>query len=142
MSILTQEQRRRNMQANKSTGTVAEVKLAKALFAKGLRYRKNDRTVFGTPDITFKRLKLALFIDGEFWHGKDGEVKKHDHKTNKEFWWSKIEGNIKRDQIVNNTLREQGWSVIRFWSKDVEKDLSACIAKVELEINRLREEQK
>lgn len=142
MSRLTHEQRRKNMQANKSTGTVAEVKLAKALFAKAYRYRKNDKTVFGKPDLTFKRIKLALFIDGEFWHGKDWEVKKHDHKTNKEFWWNKIEGNIKRDKIVNTTLKEQGWTVKRFWCKEIEKDLSSCVAKIEFEINRLREEQK
>lgn len=142
MSRLTREQRRRNMQANKSTGTVAEVMLAKALFAKGYRYRKNDQSVFGKPDLTFKRIKLALFIDGEFWHGKDWEVKKHDHKTNKEYWWNKIEGNIKRDKIVNTTLIEQGWTVMRFWSKEIEKDLSSCVAKIEFEINRLREEQK
>lgn len=142
MSRLTREQRRRNMQANKSTGTVAEVMLAKALFAKGYRYRKNDKSVFGKPDLTFKRIKLALFIDGEFWHGKDWEVKKYDHKTNKEYWWNKIEGNIKRDKIVNTTLKEQGWTVMRFWSKEIEKDLSSCVAKIEFEINRLREEQK
>ena len=142
MSRLTHEQIRKNMQANKSTGTMPEVKLAKALFAKGYRYRKNDKTVFGKPDLTFKRIKLALFIDGEFWHGKDWEVKKHDHKTNKEFWWNKIEGNIKRDKIVNTTLKEQGWTVMRFWSKEVTKDLPSCIAKVENVINKLREEQK
>jgi DNA mismatch endonuclease Vsr len=76
MDRLTAEQRRKNMQAIKSSGSKIETSLAKALHAQGLRYRKNDSTVFGKPDITFKKYKLAIFVDSEFWHGKDWEVRK------------------------------------------------------------------
>lgn len=82
MDKLTKEQRKKNMQANKAAGTKPELLLAKTLFARGYRYRKNDRSVFGKPDLTFKKIKLAIFIDGEFWHGKDWERRKYDHKTN------------------------------------------------------------
>ncbi|WP_039053926.1 very short patch repair endonuclease [Sphingobacterium sp. T2] len=118
MDKLTDEQRRKNMQANKSKGTKPEIMLAKALFARGYRYRKNDRTVFGSPDITFKRIKLAIFVDGEFWHGKDWNERKKDHKTNVEFWTRKIERNIERDKEVNRYLEREGWTVLRFWGKD------------------------
>lgn len=79
------------MQAVRASGSKIEIALAKALFAQGLRYRKNDRTVFGKPDLTFKKFKLAVFVDSEFWHGKDWEIKKFDHKSNQKFWLTKIE---------------------------------------------------
>src|SRR5690554_8238162 len=91
MDKLTKEQRRKNMQAVKSKGSKIETLLAKALWKKGYRYRKNDKTVFGKPDLTFKKYKIAIFVDSEFWHGKDWEKRKHDHKTNQDFWHAKIE---------------------------------------------------
>ena len=91
MDKLTAEQRKKNMQAVKSNGSKIEIILSKALFSKGLRYRKNDNSVFGKPDISFRRHKLAVFVDGEFWHGKDWEQRIFDHKSNKEFWLKKIE---------------------------------------------------
>ncbi len=138
MDRLTKEQRRKNMQANKSTGTKPELLLAKALFARGHRYRKNDKTVFGKPDLTFKGIKLAIFVDGEFWHGKDWQERIKDHKTNREFWISKIERNIERDKEVNEDLSKQGWSVLRFWSKDIRKNLLNCVLHIESEIKRLK----
>ena len=117
------------MQANESTGTKPELLLAKALFAKGHRYRKNDKTVFGKPDLTFKKIKLAIFVDGEFWHGKDWSERKNDHKTNQEFWNKKITRNIERDKEVNENLEKQGWTILRFWAKDIEKNLLTCILK-------------
>lgn len=138
MDNLTTEQRRKNMQAIKSTGTKAEVLLAKALFAKGHRYRKNNKNVFGKPDLTFKKIKLAIFIDGEFWHGKDWEIRKHNLKTNQEYWIPKIDRNIKRDQEVNSELSKQGWKVLRFWSKEIEKNLDSYIFQIETEISKLK----
>ena len=134
MDKLTKEQRKRNMQANKSTGTKPEILLAKMLFARGYRYKKNDKDVFGHPDLTFKKIKLAIFVDGEFWHGKDWEKRKKDHKTNKDFWIKKIERNIERDKEVNEELTKQGWIILRFWSKEIEKSLLSCILKIENEI--------
>ena len=138
MDKLTKEQRRKNMQANKSIGTKPELLLAKNLFARGHRYRKNNKSVFGKPDLTFKKIKLAIFIDGEFWHGKDWEIRKYDHKSNQEFWNKKIERNIERDKEVNNELEKQGWKVLRFWAKEIEKDLLNCTLLIENEIKDLK----
>ncbi|MBL1220294.1 DNA mismatch endonuclease Vsr [Chryseobacterium sp. L7] len=138
MDNLTKEQRRKNMQAIKATGTKAEVILAKSLFAKGYRYRKNNRSVFGKPDLTFKKIKLAIFVDGEFWHGKDWEIRKKKLKTNQEYWIPKIERNMQRDNEVNSKLSEQGWTILRFWSKELEKNLNTSILHIEDEINKLK----
>ena len=94
MDVLSKDQRRRNMQAIKSKGSKDEVLLAKTLWKKGLRYRKNDKSVFGKPDLTFKRKKLAIFIDSEYFHGYNWDIQKNRIKTNQEFWWRKIESNI------------------------------------------------
>ena len=138
MDNLTKEQRRKNMQAIKSVGSKAEVVLAKNLFAKGYRYRKNNNSVFGKPDLTFKKIKLAIFVDGEFWHGKDWKIRKNNLKTNQEYWIPKIERNMKRDNEVNSMLSQQGWKILRFWSKEVEKNLDTCISQIEYEINKLK----
>ncbi|OGS72658.1 MAG: very short patch repair endonuclease [Flavobacteria bacterium RIFCSPLOWO2_12_FULL_35_11] len=131
MDRITPEQRSKNMQAIKSTGTKDEIRLAKALWHLGYRYRKNNRTVYGTPDITFKKLKIAIFVDSEFFHGKDWETQKLQIKSNQEFWQKKIERNRQRDIEVNNYLKSQGWKVIRFWSAEVEKELGKCIAIIQ-----------
>ena len=80
MDKLTPEQRKKCMQSNKSTGTKPELVLAKAMWALGLRYRKNSGSIFGKPDFSFKKYKVAVFVDGEFWHGKDWEQKKAEIK--------------------------------------------------------------
>jgi len=134
----TKEQRSKNMQAIKSSGSKIEITLAKALWNLGYRYRKNNKNVYGKPDLTLKKYKLAIFVDGEFWHGKDWEKRKFDHKSNKDFWIRKIERNMERDIEVKSTLRKQGWKVLRFWGKDVEKKLQKCISKIELQICDLK----
>lgn len=138
MDRLTAEQRKKNMQAIRASGSKIETVLAKALFARGLRYRKNDKTVFGKPDLTFKKHKLAVFVDSEFWHGKDWEKSKFDHKSNQEFWWKKIERNIERDREVNVKLADEGWKVIRFWGKDITKNLDKCINVIQMTINETK----
>jgi len=138
----TKEQRSRNMQAIKATGTKIEIILAKALFARGLRYRKNDKTVFGKPDLTFKKYKLAIFADSEFWHGKDWEERKKQIKSNHDFWFKKIEGNIKRDQVVNEHLAKENWIVLRFWAEDINKNLLSCTDKVLEKIDEIKRNNK
>lgn len=130
----TPEQRSKNMRAIKSKGTKDEVRLAKALWHLGYRYRKNDKTVFGKPDITFKKYKVAVFVDSEFFHGKDWETEKQRIKSNQEFWNNKIERNMERDIEVNEQLSANGWIVLRFWSSEIEKNLDECIEKIVLEI--------
>lgn len=138
---LTKEQRRKNMQAVRPKDSKIEIRLAKALWTKGYRYRKNHKKTFGKPDIAFVGLKIAVFCDSEFWHGKDWEKRKYDFKSNRDFWLPKIERNIQRDKEVNKQLTNQGWTVIRFWGKDIEKHLERCIDRVEREIKKRRKER-
>jgi DNA mismatch endonuclease Vsr len=142
MDKLTKEQRRKNMQAVKATGSKIEIALAKELWALGYRYRKNDKSVFGKPDLTMKRYKLAIFVDSEFWHGKDWNIRKHDHKSNQEFWLKKIQRNIERDKEVNEQLLKEGWKVLRFWGEDVTKNLRNCTDKIIKTINEIKRENK
>lgn len=104
MDNLSSEQRSKNMRAIKSTATKDEIRLAKALWNLIYRYRKNNKTVFGTPDLTFKKLKIAIFGDSEFFHGKDWETQKDRVKANTVFWQKKIERNMQRDTEVNTYL--------------------------------------
>lgn len=131
MDRFTREHKRKNLQAVKSSGSKIEIKLAKALWNKGYRYRKNNKTVYGKPDFTFKKIKLAIFADGEFWHGYKWNEKKPTIKNNRDFWISKIERNIERDREVNETLKKQGWTVLRFWETEINKNLSNCVRKIE-----------
>ena len=130
MDKLTPEQRKKCMRANKSTGTKPELVLAKAMWALGLRYRKNSGSIFGKPDFSFKKYKVAVFVDGEFWHGKDWEQRKVEIKGNREFWIAKIERNIRRDMEVTGRLKAEGWTVLRFWSNDVVKNAGCHAEKV------------
>lgn len=134
MDVHSDKQRSRNMRAIHSTNTKGEIRLAKALWQLGYRYRKNNRTVFGIPDLTFKKLKIAIFVDSEFFHGKDWENQKDIVKTNAEFWQKKIARNMQRDIEVNNYLESQNWKVLRFWSEDIEKNIEDCVAKIQAEI--------
>jgi DNA mismatch endonuclease (patch repair protein) len=113
----------------RSKDTSIEKKLGKAMWAAGLRYRKNVRSVYGVPDFTFKSKKIAIFCDSEFWHGKKFLEGEH-FKKNIEFWENKIKRNIQRDKEVNEKLKADGWKVIRFWGKEIEKELSKCVQKV------------
>ena len=108
----------------------AEIALAKALWERGFRYRKNYKKLPGSPDIAVLRFHIAIFVDGEFWHGKDWETKKKHLKSNREYWIEKIEENIARDQRNDALLKEIGWIPVHFWEKAVNKDIDACIAKI------------
>lgn len=129
--VHTPEQRSKNMKAIKSSGTKDEILLGKALWRRGFRYRKNNPKIFGKPDFTFKKQKLAVFVDSEFFHGKDWETEKYRIKSNRDFWWKKIERNKQRDIVVNLHLKEGGWQVLRFWSKDIRNNLDNCVMLIE-----------
>ena len=133
MDILTKEQRRKNMQNIKSKDTSIEVTLRKALWNKGYRYRKNLKDLPGRPDIALTKHKIAIFCDGEFFHGKDWEVLKHrlEKSNNSEFWISKISRNRERDDEVNKKLLFKGWTVIRFWGNDIKKNVDECIKVID-----------
>ena len=114
----------------KGKNTKPELILRKALWGEGIRYRINNSKVTGKPDISIKKYKLAIFIDGEFWHGYNWSEKKKRIKSNREYWIKKIEGNINRDKKNNKELKEAGWTVFRFWEMDVKKNLGKCVDKV------------
>ena len=115
----------------RSKDTKIEVTLRKELWSRGLRYRKNVKNIEGKPDVAFIGKKVAVFCDSEFWHGYDWEHRKDDIKTRREFWIPKIERNIQRDLEVNRILEEQGWIVLRFWGKEIQKDLIGCADRIE-----------
>ncbi len=114
----------------KAQDTKPELKLRKALWNLGFRYRKNVKKLPGTPDIVFRKAKLVVFVDGEFWHGFDWEMKKLKIKTNRDFWIPKIERNMQRDAENNTLLSEKGWKVMRFWEKETKSNLEGCIYQV------------
>ena len=121
-------------------GGKAETALAKALWAEGVRYRKNYRKLPGSPDIAITKYKIAVFVDGEFWHGYDWENRKGKLKSNREYWIEKIEENIARDKRNDKLLQESGWITIHFWEKEVNKDLERCKTEVLESLKRRKEE--
>jgi DNA mismatch endonuclease (patch repair protein) len=108
-------------------GGKGEKALARALWQRGIRYRKNYKMLPGSPDIAITKSKIAVFIDGEFWHGFDWANRREKLKNNREYWIVKIEENINRDNNVNLRLEDMGWTVIRFWEKEVLNNLEYCI---------------
>ena len=127
MDNLTKEQRRKNMQSIKSSDSKSELLLRQKLWNLGYRYRRNYTKLIGKPDIVFVKSKIAVFIDGEFWHGFEWDKNKLKLDTNKTYWIKKIERNIERDKEVNTTLTKAGWRVLRFWEKDIKKDITQCL---------------
>ena len=126
----TTQKRSRMMSKIKSKNTSPEKLLAKALWHSGIRYRKFCNNLPGKPDLVNNRLKLAIFVDGEFWHGYEWEVKKAKIKSNRAFWIPKIERNMQRDEEVNAILQNKGFRVFRFWEKEVKKELGTCVKQV------------
>ena len=104
--------------------------LAKALWHKGYRYRLNYKDLPGTPDIALTKYKIAIFVDGEFWHGKDFEKTKEKLKNNKDYWIEKIEENIQRDKRNDNLLRQMEWIPLHFWGREVIQYPELCIEEI------------
>ena len=125
----TPETRRRMSKVKLKNGTAEQI-LAKKLWHMGYRYRKNDKRLPGSPDIAISRHSIAIFVDGEFWHGKDWETRKPRLKRNREYWIEKIEENLARDKRVDDQLRAMDWTPIHFWSKDALKDTDSCISDI------------
>lgn len=130
MDDMTIQQRRKNMQHIRSVDTKPELILRKLLWHEGYRYRKNWKELPGKPDIVITKYKICIFIDGEYFHGKDWENGKKERVmrgNNPLYWVAKIEKNIHRDREVENILGNLGWKVVRFWSKDVLKNRDKCL---------------
>ena len=133
MDVLTKEQRHKNMSHIKGKDTTIEVKLRKLLWHKGFRYRKNYKSLPGSPDIVLPKYKIVIFCDGEFFHGKNWEELRNHLKNsnNSQFWISKIARNIDRDDEVNKQLNALGWTVLRFWGEDIKKHPDECVRVIE-----------
>lgn len=114
----------------------AETLLAKALWHRGYRYRLNYKKLPGSPDIAVTKYRIAVFVDGEFWHGFDWDNRKTRLKSNRDYWIEKIEENIARDQKNDEKLKKQGWTPMHFWEKEVLKDLEGCLHRIAVEVNK------
>ena len=135
MSERTPEITHKIMSAVKSKDTEPELMLRKALWHTGLRYRKNYKQLPGKPDVVFLRKKVAIFCDGDFWHGHNWAIrglKSLDEELSgySDFWRTKILKNIERDEKNNRLLMEMGWTVIRFWESEIRSKLDECVQRV------------
>jgi DNA mismatch endonuclease (patch repair protein) len=127
--MMTPEQRSQAMSRVKTKDGPLEVTVRSALWKQGYRFRKHIKSLPGSPDIVFTKQKVAVFIDGDFWHGYDFDSWKHKLK---EFWRNKIETNIARDQRNFEALREMGWTPVRVWGNEVKKDLPKVLERITL----------
>ncbi|AWA29390.1 very short patch repair endonuclease [Flavobacterium magnum] len=139
MDKSSKDKRSKIMRAIKSKDTKSEVLLAKALWKRGHRYRKHNKSIFGTPDLSFKKYKIAIFVDSEFFHGKHWDIVEKRPKANAEFWQKKIERNMQRDDEVNVFLIQSGWTVLRFWSDDIRKNLYTTVRTIEKHIAEIHD---
>lgn len=131
MSKKTPEQIRKNMRNVHNKDSQIEMALRRELWSRNLRYRKNVNRIFGKPDIAFIGLKIAVFVDSEFWHGYDWQNKQLEIKSNRNFWVTKIERNMQRDLEVTDRLQSDGWTVIRVWGKDIKRDVVSVADRIE-----------
>ncbi|MFA9459780.1 very short patch repair endonuclease [Thiohalorhabdus methylotrophus] len=117
---------------NRRTDTRAEMLLRKALWARGARYRLHARDLPGKPDLVFRGKRVAVFVDGDFWHGRDWEKNREKvaRRSNGDYWVAKIEYNMERDRHQTKALEALGWTVLRFWETDVKKDLQEAVEAV------------
>ncbi|MCA0981863.1 very short patch repair endonuclease [Exiguobacterium aestuarii] len=132
----TQSNRSNNMRAIRGKDTKMEIKVRRALWQKGYRFRKNDRTLYGSPDISIKKYKLVVFLDSCFWHGCPVHFKLP--KINSEFWDQKIRRNIERDAEVTRHYVEEGWTILRFWEHEIKEDFDHVIYVISHYVERQR----
>lgn len=123
----TTPKRSKIMSKIRGKNTKPELAFRKALYAAGYRYRIDYKKLIGKPDIAMPKYKTVIFIDGDYWHGKNWEDRKPKIKTNREFWIAKIERNMQRDREVNMELKRLDYTVFRFWETEVKKNLTLCL---------------
>lgn len=121
---------RKRMSSVRLKNGKAETILAKRLWHEGYRYRRNYKKLPGSPDIALTKYRVAVFVDGEFWHGENWEERKSKLKHNREYWIEKIEENMARDKRVDGRLQEMGWVAVHFWEKQVLKRTDECLQSV------------
>ena len=132
MDVMTKSQRHLNMQHIRGKDSKPEIILRQALWKKGIRYRKNYKRLPGCPDIVLTRYKIAIFVDGDFWHARDQQNNPGSQiSTNQLYWQSKLKRNVERDREVNDLLTQQGWLVLRFWESDIHNNLTKVLIEIE-----------
>lgn len=134
----------RIMAAVRGKDTVPERILRSELHRRGLRFRKHDSRLVGLPDIVFSGARVAVFVDGDFFHGHGWKARGYasfeeqfEGLRNAEFWRAKIERNVERDRQVNRSLRRAGWTVVRVWASDVLRDPARAADRVERRVRGL-----
>lgn len=137
---ITKEQRKKNMQAIRAQSKL-ENKISRSVWKKGFRFRKNDKTLFGKPDISIKKYKVVIFIDSCFWHAC--EIHGNQPKTNKDYWDKKLNRNKERDREVNKYYQENDWFIKRIWEHEFKEnpdkvidDISKFIEEAKTKANR------
>ncbi|MED4909389.1 very short patch repair endonuclease [Brevibacillus centrosporus] len=137
MDNLKPEDRRKNMQNIRSAGTKLEERISKALWKRGVRFRKNEKSLPGKPDLSIKKYKLVVFLDSCFFHGCP------EHfiapKTNADYWVPKIDRNKRRDQEINALYNEMGWKVMRFWEHEAKRNLDDVVDSIVKAIGEQRQ---
>ena len=124
--IFTPEKRSWVMSIIRGKNTKIEIKMKKILKETGYKFEMHPE-MYGNPDFAHKRKRIAIFCDGDFWHGyRYGEKK----KPAKKYWRDKIENNMRRDRRYSRKLRREGWSVLRLWEHDIERDPEKCNRKI------------
>lgn len=126
------------MAAVKGRDTAPELALRRALHGRGLRFRVNAGEVMGKPDIVNRSKRLAIFVDGDFWHGNPDDWARRGFESmeaqfrsaNRERWVTKLRRNIERDHQVTSRLEAEGWTVLRFWASEVRDDLDAVVDQI------------
>jgi DNA mismatch endonuclease (patch repair protein) len=128
----------RTMSRIRATDTKAEILLRRAVWRLGLRFRKNYAKLPGKPDLVFTRQKLAVFCDGDFWHGRDWLLRRKKLQYNRDYWVAKIERNMRRDKETDGKLERSGWAVLRLWEGDILSDPETCAVLVQNKLIELR----
>ncbi|MBS3678942.1 very short patch repair endonuclease [Ornithinibacillus massiliensis] len=132
---LTVEQRRKNMQAIKSKSKL-EDRVAKALWNRGIRYRRNDKSLAGKPDISIKKYKIVIFIDSCFWHCCP--IHGNLPKSNIEYWEKKLNRNKERDEEISSFYIKNNWYILRIWEHEIKQNFDLTIEKVISTVNRAK----
>ena len=128
VDVLTTDQRKLNMSRIRAKNTLPEIRFRKLLYSRGIRGYRIHPNIPGKPDLVFSKKKVAVFIDGCFWHKCPLDFKEPD--TRKEFWLKKINLNVERDEKVNRELEGMGWTVIRIWEHEIKKEPEQAIKKI------------
>jgi DNA mismatch endonuclease (patch repair protein) len=126
--VLTPDQRKKNMSHIRGKNTGPETRLRKLLWSHGVKGYRIHYNLPGKPDIVLTKKKIAIFVDGCFWHKCPFCFQ--EPETRKEFWMKKIQSNVDRDKRVNKQLKDDGWTILRFWEHDVRKNPDAIVKKV------------